>query len=294
VSRDRLEANREQSDGYACSANRRNWEERARIHARSPFYDLDAFARDPERIDLHDHEVAHVGDVRGRSLVHLQCHLGSETLSWARLGASKVAGLDFAQSAIEAARGLAARCGLADRATFVVADVHDAETALAAHAPFDVVYVSVGALCWLPDVARWARIAAALIAPGGILYLHEVHPMANAFEERDGELVLHFPYFERMGFERSGPIAWNDATTYGDPDAKLEHAEHYEWPHGVGEIVQAVLDAGLSLELFHEHPDAEWRAFPSMTEGADGLYRLPAEQRGRTPLTFSLRARKRS
>src|SRR5689334_9169046 len=162
--------------------NRRNWDERAALHARGSFYDFDGFVADGSRW-LHPCEAVELGDVRGKSLVQLQCHMGQDLLSWLRLGAARGVGLDFSAPAIEHARQLAARCGLSERARFVLSDVYDAPQALAGAGPFDIVYVSVGALCWLPDVKRWAEVCAALLPPGGVLYVHESHPMLFALGE---------------------------------------------------------------------------------------------------------------
>ena len=267
--------------------NRKNWDERARVHAKSEMYDLEGFVAEPDRIWLHPTEAGELGGVRGKSVCQLQCHLGIETLSWARLGAARVVGLDFSLDAIEIARSLAARTGLGERATFVVSDVHDAPAALRDHAPFDVVYVSVGAICWLPSITRWASIVAELLAPGGVLYVREVHPMVNALYEKDGAIVADQPYFELPE-----PARWDDGETYTEGRPKLENKTCFEWSHGLGEIVQALLDRGLALELLHEHRDAEFQPFPSMVKEADGLWRLPVATRDRVPLTFSLRARK--
>jgi SAM-dependent methyltransferase len=267
-------------------ANRRWWNEAASLHAKTAFYDLDGFVAG-KRTGLHPTEPTELGSVAGKSLVQLQCHIGVETLAWARLGASRVVGLDFAPDAIAEARILAKRCGLEDRATFVLSNVYDAREALAAHAPFDVAYVSVGALLWLPSVRRWAESAAAVVAKGGVLYVREVHPMLLAIEREGERLVVKNRYFEHKE-----PNQWEAAGTYADREAVLSATATYEWNRGLGEILQALIDAGFSLELIHEHKDAEWQAFPHMTRGDDDLYRLPPDESEMLPLTFSLRARK--
>jgi SAM-dependent methyltransferase len=273
-------------DAEYLRANRENWNERATLHAPTKFYDLDGFVAE-KRTGLHPTEAAEMGSVQGKSLVQLQCHLGIETLAWARMGATRVVGLDFSETALAHARSLAERCDLGDRAQFVLADVHDAPTALRDHAPFDIVYVSVGALLWLPSVRRWAEICAAMLSVGGALYVREVHPMTLAVNEESGQLIVKSPYFERAEPER-----WDDARDYADPAARLTHPVSYEWNRGLGEIVQALVDAGFAIELLHEHRDAEWQAFSHMTTNHDGLYELPEAQRDHLPLTFSLRARK--
>jgi SAM-dependent methyltransferase len=267
-------------------ANLKWWNESASIHARSAFYDLDGFVAG-KRTGLHPTEPSMVGDVTGKSLVQLQCHLGIETLAWARLGAARVVGLDFAPDAIREARALAARCELEDRATFVLSDVHDSASKLGTYAPFDIVYVSVGATIWLPSIRAWAAVCASLVKPGGILFLREAHPMLLATVREEGKLVLKNKYFEH-----EEPNRWEDTGTYADRDATLSQTVTYEWNRGLGDIVQAIVDAGFTLELLTEHRDAEWQAFPEMTRDENGLYRLPPHERELLPLTFSLRARK--
>jgi SAM-dependent methyltransferase len=267
-------------------ANRRHWNEAASVHARTPFYDLDGFVAG-ERTGLHPTEPSELGSVEGRSLVQLQCHIGVETLAWARLGAARVVGLDFAPDAIAEAQALAERCGLEDRASFVLSDVYDAPAALAAHAPFDVAYVSVGAILWLPSIRRWAESVAGVVREGGVLYMREVHPMLLAIEREKEKLVVKNPYFEH-----AEPNHWENAGTYADRDATLSHTATYEWNRGLGEILQALIDAGFAIELVHEHKDAEWQALPHMTRGQDDLYRLPEGESETLPLTFSLRARR--
>jgi SAM-dependent methyltransferase len=266
--------------------NRRNWNERALIHARSKLYDLDGFVADPGKLWLHPAEPVELGSVVGKTLCHLQCHLGVETLSWLRLGARRVVGLDFAPAAIAAASELAERTGLSGRARFVEADVYDALAALEGQFPFDVVYVSLGAICWLPDIRRWARLIASLLTPGGLLYLREVHPVLQTLEEQEERLWVAYPYFER-----AEPLRFDDGTTYTEGRPELVNKAIYEWSHGIGEILSALLEVGFTLELFHEHREAEFQAFPSMSQGADGYFRLPEPMRERVPLVFSLRAR---
>jgi SAM-dependent methyltransferase len=197
-----------------------------------------------------------------------------------------VVGLDFSGKAIETARALAVRCDLQDRARFVHADVHDAVQTLEGLAPFDIVYVSVGALCWLPSIRKWASIVRGLLGPGGVLYMREAHPMLMSTMEHEGRLVLDWPYFET-----DAPLRWDEGTTYTEGNPQLENRTCFEWSHGLAQIVQALLDEGFWLELLREHREAEFQPLPSMTRGDDGLWRLPVETRDRLPLTFSLRAR---
>lgn len=262
--------------------NRENWDQRVPIHVASKFYDVDGFVAGGCALKAIDKE--ELGEVAGKSLLHLQCHFGLDTMSWARRGAS-VTGLDFSAKAVAAARSIAGRAGL--EARFVESDVYDAVEALEG-ARFDVVYTGIGALCWLDDIARWARIVAALLVPGGTLYLREGHPMlwALADDREDGRLVIDYPYF--TGPE---PIAFEDGNTYTDGDATLEQPVSHSWNHGLGHIVTSLIDAGLTLEFLHEHRTSDWKALPNMVPADDHMWRL-AEHEERLPLMYSLRARR--
>ncbi|WP_326660427.1 class I SAM-dependent methyltransferase [Streptomyces sp. NBC_00385] len=261
-------------------ANRKMWDERVPIHAESDFYDLDSFRAGKDA--LRDFELAEVGDVTGRTLLHLQCHIGVDTLSWARHGAAQVVGLDFSEPAVETARALARELGMGpDRAAFVAADVHDAAQAVPDDA-YDIVYTGIGALNWLPDIDRWAETAASLVAPGGFLYLAEFHPLTDCLDDATGSRIAH-DYFSRD--------AWVDETpgTYADFDAPTVHNRSVEWQHPVGSVVSALAAAGLRIEFLHEHDASLFARFPVLEHGSDGYYRFPAE-RPRIPLMYSVKA----
>ncbi len=264
------------------AANRRHWDERVPIHRRTPFYDVEGFLAG--RNVLEAGEIEEVGSVTGKSLLHLQCHFGMDTLSWARLGATAT-GLDFSAPAIAAAGELAAEAGL--DAEFVEANVYDAVDALPGRT-FDIVYTSRGVLVWLPDLPRWAETVAALLKPGGFLYLREGHPFAHVFDdEAESGLSLRYPYFRGPEPER-----WEDPGTYADPTAQTTHNETYEWSHRMGSIVTAIGQAGLAIEFLHEFDALCWEAFPWMEPGEEpGTFVLPG-QRESIPLMYSLRARK--
>ncbi|MCB1250363.1 MAG: class I SAM-dependent methyltransferase [Acidimicrobiales bacterium] len=261
--------------------NRAAWDERVPIHVASSFYDVDRFVAG--RNSLRDFEVAEVataGGVAGRSLVHLQCHFGQDTLSWARLGA-RVTGVDFAPSGIDAARTLAERAGVPGE--FVCAEVYDAPAALGGRT-FDVVYTGLGALVWLPDIASWGRVVADLLAPGGFCYLAEFHPVVDVFD--DDRLVATRPYFTVADGD------WSDTPgSYVDWDAATTHNETVEWTHPVSSVVSALLDAGLVLEQLHEHGHTLFERWPFLERRADGTYHLPSGSPS-LPLMYSLVARR--
>ncbi|MFE7564404.1 class I SAM-dependent methyltransferase [Kitasatospora sp. NPDC057500] len=259
------------------AANRANWDGRVPVHVASDFYDVAGFVEGKE--SLRGFELAEVGEVRGKSLLHLQCHFGQDTLSWARHGAT-VTGLDFSRPAVEAATDLAGRIGM-DSARFVVSDVYDAVAALGGRS-FDIVYTGLGALCWLPDIGRWARTVETLLAPGGFLYLAEFHPFGDTLAE-DGRTV-EYDYFQAEG------TVWNEAGTYTDGEmAATVPARTVEWQHGIGEVVSALVAAGLRIEFLHEHDFTVFARFPVLEQ--DRGYRFPAGQ-PRVPLMYSLRAGK--
>jgi SAM-dependent methyltransferase len=266
--------------------NRANWDERVPLHLAAPIYD-DASLR-AGQAKRNAIEEAEFGPVAGLRLLHLQCHFGRDSLILAQRGA-RVVGLDFSPPAIAAARSLAARLGLADRARFVEADLYDAPSAIAEPAAsFDRVYVTWGAICWLPDIAGWARIIAHFLRPGGSLYLAEGHPAAmvldDAVSQPDGRPGLLRPYFH------SEPLLIDDPTDYADLDARLTNSRTCEWIHPLGSVVSALIAAGLRLDWLREHDAITWRMFNCLVEGPDGLFRWP--DKPWLPLSYSLQASK--
>lgn len=261
--------------------NRARWDELVPIHLRSPDYRVAAFKAGEDH--LHPIEAQEIGPIAGSRLIHLQCHFGLDTLCLARRGAV-VTGLDFSPAAIAAADALAAETGIP--ASFVVGNVYDAPALIAER--FDIVYVTWGAINWLPDIVRWAKVAADLLEPGGFAYLLEGHPLAMALEQDspDAPILPRYDYFQG-----AGPLVAHAAASYtGDPDP-VAHTEMHEWIHPIGAVVTALIAAGLMLDWLHEHDRVAWRMFPCLEEGSDYMWRLPAGRRS-LPLAYSIRAHK--
>lgn len=264
--------------------NRANWDERVAVHLASPMYDLARLRAGDDRLNAI--EEAELGPVVGLRVLHLQCHFGRDSLILARRGAELV-GLDFSAPAVATASRLAQELGLAIRARFVEADLYAAREAIPEPASFDLVYVTWGAIYWLPDIAEWARIVAWFLKPGGALYLAEGHPTALVFDDLapadgDGRPGWFVPYFD------TEPLILDDPSDYADPSATLVHRRTYSWMHPLGAVIGALLDSGLVLRSLNEHAAVPWRMFACLTEGADGLYRWP--ERPWLPLAYSLRA----
>lgn len=263
------------------AANRANWDERAAIHSldETGFYQLARLKAGESVLDPIAAEG--MGDVAGLSIAHLQCHIGTDTLSLALKGAA-VTGLDFSPAALATARGLAAHLKI--EAPFIEGNVYDARSLLTGH--FDRVFVSWGAINWLPDIAAWAKTCASLLKPGGELFLAEAHPAILCFDW-DGQKIV--PKFDRQT-PRDRPITEDVPVTYTGAARELKARRTYEWMHPLDAILNALSGAGLALACFDEHEALPYALFGNMERGAGGLYRLPAAH-PRLPLAFSLRAR---
>ena len=259
------------------------WDERAPAHARAAGYKVSRFHEDPAYLsDVVSFDVPLLGDVSGLDGVHLQCHIGTDTVSLARRGA-RMKGLDFSGASIAQARSLAQETG-AD-IEFVQSDVYAAVDVLGRE-QFDFVFTGIGALCWLPDVRRWAQVVHDLLRPGGFLFIREGHPMLWAMDESvDDELVAGYPYFEVPT-----PVTDEHDGSYLPVDTTFRSDVSHSWNHGIGETVMALLDTGMALDLLVEHDSCPWEALPGkMAEGEDGEWRL-LERPERLPLTYTLKA----
>ncbi|MHB8234004.1 MAG: class I SAM-dependent methyltransferase [Solirubrobacteraceae bacterium] len=249
--------------------NRANWDERVPAHVASGDYGVARFAEDAEFLsDVVRFDLPLLGDVAGMRGVHLQCHIGTDTVSVARLGASMV-GLDFSEPALHAARKLA-EATRAD-AEFVQGDVYDAAGVLGA-GRFDLVYTGIGALCWLPDIERWADVVVALLTPGGRLFIREGHPMLWSLSDSspDGRIVVDYPYFQR-----EQPDVFVEEGTYVSTEATFVNNTTHTWNHALGEVVTALLARGMRITGLAEHESVPWDFLPGQTERLpNGEYRL--------------------
>jgi SAM-dependent methyltransferase len=267
------------------TVNRASWDERAPAHAASPDYLVEELVREPTRLsEVVTFDQRRLPDLSGLRVVHLQCHIGTDTLSLARLGASQVTGLDFSPQSLAQARRLAERAGV--QITYVEGDVYDAAGLLGA-GQFDLVYTGVGALIWLPSVDRWAQTVAQLLAPGGRLHIREGHPVLWSLDDTrlDDLLTLEYPYVET---ER--PQVWDEPGTYVETDVQFQHNRTLEWNHGLGDIITAVLSAGMRITMFVEHDSVPWCALPAaMQEVGGGEWRL-RDRPERLPHTYTLQA----
>lgn len=260
------------------------WNTWAQLHVGSKTYDVESFKAG--KSSLNSLELEELGDVHGKTLLHLQCHFGKDTMSWARLGAT-VTGVDFSDKAIEIARQLSAELDIP--ATFVLSDIYDLPGVLSGQ--FDIVFVSYGAIYWLNDLDEWGRIVASYLKPGGVFYIAEFHPFLMVFEDNEEgggqDLKIAYPYgsVEPLRFETQG--------SYAAPDSDYRGVE-YGWTHTMSQIINALIKAGLQLEFLHEHHvSVDGGMFKALEAMGDGLFQLknPVE-RAAIPLLFSIRAHK--
>ena len=261
------------------AANLANWDSRVDIHYRSDLYSIADYLNDPTHLSsIVEFDRHRIGDVSGARLIHLQCHIGTDTVSWARLGADDT-GTDFSPNAVEAARRLSADSGTPAR--FILSELY--ETPSVVDEKFDIVYTGVGAICWLPDIRRWAEVVAGLLEEGGRLYIREGHPLMWALDlKSDDELRLAYPYFE------GDPTEFVSDETYSGPGV-VTSPRTFDWNHGVGEVLTGLIDAGMRIDRVEEYDFCEWQALPSMVVDEQGHWRLP-EDRIRYPLMWSILA----
>ncbi|MDI6740391.1 MAG: class I SAM-dependent methyltransferase [Candidatus Edwardsbacteria bacterium] len=259
--------------------NKRLWNEKTSVHLKADdFYNVEGFKKG--RSSLLPLEVKELGSVKGKTMLHLQCHFGLDTISWARKGAIPT-GVDFSGKAIAAAASLSRELKIPVR--FLCSDIYDLPKKLKGR--FDIVFTSYGVLCWLPDLKKWAKVIAYFLKPGGMFYIAEGHPFNYVFsnERDDKKLMVKYSYFHS---ER--PTKWESEGSYADKTAVIANPS-YEWTHSLGDIINALIGAGLQIEFLHEHPYGCYDHYPFMEKGKDGWWRLTGGKIT-IPLTFSLRA----
>jgi SAM-dependent methyltransferase len=264
--------------GRLVEENRRMWDAWAPHHASSTFYDLEGFKAGRETLDAV--ELSGVGEVAGKSLLHLQCHIGLDTLSWARRGA-RVTGVDFSGPAIDTARGLAQDLGLDAR--FVVSDVCDALDHLDGER-FDVVFTSHGAISWLPDLGPWAEVIAGTLRPGGTFFVADSHPYLWMFDDEAAEPSLRFRY----SYFDDEALTQHQSGSYAAPDSGVESTPH-SWQHDFETLFGSLVGAGLRITSLREYPYLFFSWFPWMVQEPPGVFRLPTGMPD-LPLMFSLTA----
>jgi 2-polyprenyl-3-methyl-5-hydroxy-6-metoxy-1,4-benzoquinol methylase len=278
----------EDSAANYLEVNRRNWDERAAVHAASPSYQFDRLLGDPHHLsEVVAFDLPRLGRLDGLDVLHLQCHIGTDTVSLARLGARSVTGLDLSPASLAEARRLAERCAVGIE--FVESEVYGAVDALGGRT-FDLVYTGIGALNWLPSIERWAGVVSTLLHPGGRLFIRDGHPMMYTLPILDEyeDLRIELPYFET-----AEPIVSDSDTTYVTSDVRLVNTTNVEWNHGLGEMVTALLDHGMELTALVEHRSVPWEAIPGLMEPIGGGEYALRDGLDRLPLSFTLQARKR-
>jgi len=261
------------------------WDEVVDVHQGTALYDVEGFKRGADSLTSIERDELGPLVGEGTSLLHLQCHFGLDTLSWARRGAT-VTGVDFSGKAVKRARRLADEVGLSRRARFIQSNVYDLPRTL--DEQFDVVFSSWGVLIWLDDLDHWADVVARFVRPGGVFYLAEFHPVVFLIDDQAHaeELRLTYPYFQ--GAE---PLRFDEPGSYADPKARIDNRVTYEWQHGFAEILTPLLRRGLRLEYLHEFPFTRGLRMPFLESGEDGWQRVEGG-RSDIPLSFSLKMTK--
>ncbi|WP_258045556.1 class I SAM-dependent methyltransferase [Mesorhizobium sp. NBSH29] len=266
--------------------NRLNWDDRAEIHAtdKTGSYQIEKVLAGGS--NLFELETRELGDITGKDIIHLQCHIGLDTISLKNMGAASVTGLDFSHAAITAGRDFAAKAGVDVR--FVEASLFDATEALEAQT-YDIVYVTWGSVNWLDDVFRWARVVASLLKPGGRLYMAEGHPLLFQCNRKSDQLEVEHDW--RTPVTR--PITWDEKRTYTGDTRPIAHSRYYEWIHPISDVVNALIKAGLALDFLNEHDTVSWQHFPFAVKAGKDMFALP-DGTPKIPLAYSIGATKRT
>ena len=258
--------------------NKDTWDKKVSIHTKSEFYDVEGFVNG--KTSLNKYELEELGNVNGKSLLHLQCHFGQDTLSWCRLGAT-CTGIDLSSEGIKQAKLLNDKLGL--NATFIESNLYDVPKNVIGK--FDIVFASYGVIGWLPDLKIWGEIIASKLKTGGVFYLIEFHPIVWMFDFLQTPPKLTYPYLQ------SGAIYEEYKGTYTNNDADIISKE-YGWNHGLGDVISSLTSAGLQIEFLHEFEKSPYDSFPEMSKTDDGMFVLKENQR-MFPLLYSIKATKK-
>jgi len=257
----------------AFNVNRDTWNKKVAVHAASEFYGMEAFKKGKSSLNVFEMEA--LNDVSGKSLLHLQCHFGQDTLSWSRLGA-KCTGVDISEEAIKLARSLNTELSL--DADFVCCNVLDTSNLIAE--TFDIVFTSYGTIGWLPDLRPWAKMIYERLRPEGVFYMVEFHPIAWMFDYTTS------PPLMKYGYQQKDAIYEEYEGTYADEKSKMGSKE-YGWNHGLSEVINSLLEAGLRIELFNELEESPYDVFPDLKKNEKGLFESPNNL---YPLLFEIKA----
>ena len=256
-------------------ANRETWSEKVKVHSKSEMYDLEVFKNG--KSSLMPYELNALGDVKGKSLLHLQCHFGQDTMSWSRMGAACV-GVDLSDEGIRLATSLNDELKL--DAAFVCCNVLD--TSKHVKETFDIVYTSYGVIGWLPDLKPWGQMIAEKLKKGGTFYMVEFHPIVWMFDYLDDKLNM------RYGYMQDEVIYEEYEGTYADQGSKMITKE-YGWNHGLSEVINALIEAGLQIEYLNEHDESPYNVLPELVETKSGNYVTKDKL---YPLIFEIKATK--
>jgi SAM-dependent methyltransferase len=266
-------------------ANKDGWNKRTAVHEASAFYNLEEFKKG--KSSLNKIELEEVGDVKGKSLLHLQCHFGMDTLSWAREGAT-VTGVDISDKAIALAKQINDELKL--NATFICANVYDLSDASKVppregfREAFDIVFTSYGTIGWLPDLKPWAKVIVQKLKPGGFFYIADFHPTLWMLDDDMEKLTYSYFNDEVIITEQQG--------SYTDKSAQIKYTE-YGWNHPFTEIFDALLSEGLQIEFLHEFPFSPYNCFKNTEQAADGMWRFKG-MNNKFPMMYSIKAVKRN
>ncbi|MEN8138817.1 MAG: class I SAM-dependent methyltransferase [Bacteroidota bacterium] len=261
----------------AFKGNRESWNKRAEIHFDSEFYDNKSFLKG--KTSLKEIELSELGDINGKKLLHLQCHFGQDTLSFSRMGA-EVTGIDLSDKGIDFANKLKEQAGL--DANFIVSNIYDLKDNL--DEKFDVVYTSYGVLGWLPDLDKWANIVSHFLKPNGVFYIAEFHPIVWTFDEKFENIA--YPY------QKSDVIIEDMNNTYGDKNVEVELRD-YMWNHGLGDVINSLINSGLEVEFVNEHNFSPYNVFDGGIEVAKDRFMIKGIE-NMIPLVYSIKATRKS